>query len=412
LANERSPSSPPFDRPGQHGRYLLLSGAVIVFVACLLLGFNKAVLQHQAALRDSDASLRIAFLADQELQQLRYSFDLFALGGASGGNGIDRETLRTGHQRLLGALQRLTADPLAAALRGPGANPVPRMIEDLVQLKPALQAFEPGDPVQYAELAGRLADIGAPLHNMVTGADAIGLGDAQRAAQRRWLYLEEVLYLLGMLGSGGVFIAMLLRESHRTRRLLAEATDAQMRIEHLAHHDPLTDLPNRWLFKDRLDQALRLAHRHQGMVAMHCVDVDHFKAINDRYGHVTGDKVLIAVAKRMQACLRESDTLARLGGDEFAIVQTGLTDSGAVHLADRLLAAFQVPLHADGHELKITVSIGIALYPAHATTAEALHRAADTALYGAKAAGRNRCHVWQPGDDRADRQVRYRAAAG
>jgi diguanylate cyclase (GGDEF)-like protein len=416
LANERSPSSPPFGRRGQRGRYLLLSGAVIVFAACLILGFNKAVLQHEAALRDAGASLRIAFLADQEMQQLRYSFDLFALGGAaggaSGGNGVDRETLRTGHQRLLGTLQRLNADPLADALRGASANPAPRMIEDLVQLEPALQAFQPGDPVQHAELAARLADIAAPLHNMVTGTEPIGLDETQRAAQRRWLYLEEVLYLLGMLGSSGVFIAMLVRESHRTRRLLAEATDAQMRIEHLAHHDPLTDLPNRWLFKDRLDQALRLAHRHQGMVAMHCVDVDHFKAVNDRYGHVTGDKVLIAVAKRMQACLRQSDTLARLGGDEFAIVQTGPTDSGATHLADRLLAAFQMPLHADGQDLTITVSIGIALYPAHATTAEALHRAADTALYCAKAAGRNRYHLWQPGDDRADRQVRYRAAAG
>jgi diguanylate cyclase (GGDEF)-like protein len=412
LATEPSPSSPSIGRRRQRGRYLLLSGAVIVFVACLLLGFNKAALQHEAALRDAGASLRIAFLADHEMQQLRHSFDVFALGGASGGNGVDRDTLRARHQRLLGALHRLTEEPLAEAVGGPGVDPVPRMIEDLVQLEPALQAFQPGDPLQYADLAARLADIGAPLHSMVTDTDAIGLDETQRATQRRWLYLEEVLYLLGMLGSGGVFIAMLLRESYRTRRLLAEATDAQIRIEHLAHHDPLTDLPNRWLFKDRLDQALRLAHRHQGMVAMHCVDVDRFKAVNDRYGHVTGDKVLIAVAKRMQSCLRESDTLARLGGDEFAIVQTGPTDSGAAHLADRLLAAFQVPLNADGRELKITVSVGIALYPAHAATAEALHRAADTALYCAKAAGRNRYHVWQPGDDRADPQVRYRAAAG
>jgi diguanylate cyclase (GGDEF)-like protein len=148
------------------------------------------------------------------------------------------------------------------------------------------------------------------------------------------------------------------------------------------------------------------------MVAIHCVDIDRFKAVNDRYGHVTGDKVLVAVADRMQACLRQSDTLARLGGDEFAIVQVGLTGSGAAQLAERLLAAFQAPLLADGHELKVTVSIGIALYPAHATSAEALHRAADTALYCAKAAGRACYHEWQPADDRQDLPVRYRAAAG
>jgi diguanylate cyclase (GGDEF)-like protein len=416
LATEPLPSATSFGRRGQRGRYLLLSGAVIVFAACLLLGFNKAVLQHEAALRDAGASLRAAFLAEHEMQRLRHSFDVYALGGVSGGplggNGVDRDTLRADHQRLLGALQRLTEEPRLDAAGGPAVDPVPGMIEELVQLEPALQAFQPGDPARYADLVARLDGIGAPLHRMVSDADAIGLDEAQRAAQRRWLYLEEVLYLLGMLASGGVFIVMLVRESGRTRRLLAEATDAQVRIEHLAHHDPLTDLPNRWLFKDRLDQALRLAHRHQGMVAMHCVDVDRFKAVNDRYGHVTGDKVLIAVAQRMQACLRESDTLARLGGDEFAIVQTGPTELGAAHLADRLLAAFQVPLNADGRELKITVSVGIALYPAHATTAEALHRAADTALYCAKAAGRNRYHVWQPGDDRADPQVRYRAAAG
>jgi diguanylate cyclase (GGDEF)-like protein len=412
LATDPSPSSPRPGRRGQLGRYLLLCAAVIVFAACLVLSFNRVALQHEVALRDAGKNLRVVFLADQEMQRLRYSFDVYALGGTLGGNGVDRETLRARHQNLLGALHRLTEEPVVGAAGEPAVGPVPRMIEELVELEPALEAFEPGDPARYADLAARLADIGAPLHRMVTDADAIGPDEAQRAAQRRWLYMEEVLYLLGMLGSGGVFIAMLLRESRRTRRLLAEATDAQVRIEHLAHHDPLTDLPNRWLFKDRLDQALRLAHRHQGVVAMHCVDIDYFKAVNDRYGHVTGDKVLIAVARRMQACLRESDTLARLGGDEFAIVQTGPTDSGAVHLADRLLAAFQVPLNADGRELKVTVSIGIALYPGHATTAEGLHRAADTALYCAKAAGRDRYHVWQPGDDRTDPQVRYRAAAG
>jgi diguanylate cyclase (GGDEF)-like protein len=386
---------------------VLLCGAMLVFAACLVLGFNQAALQHEAALRDAGANLRVAFLADYEMQRLRHSLDVYALGDES----VDRDTLDARHQRLLNALQRLTDEPVTRT-SGEAADPVPRMIEGLVQIEPALQAFQPGDTAQYADLVSRLADIGAPLHRMVTDADALSVDEAQRSTQGRWLYREEVLYLLGMFASGGVFIAMLLRESRRTRRLLAEATDAQVRIEHLAHHDPLTDLPNRWLFKDRLDQALRLAHRHQGMVAMHCVDVDFFKAINDRYGHVTGDKVLVAVAERMQACLRQSDTLARLGGDEFAIVQTGLTANGAAHLAERLLEAFRMPLVADGHELSATVSIGIALYPAHATTAEALHRAADTALYCAKAAGRDRYHAWQPGDDQADLPLRFRALAG
>lgn len=381
---------------------------MLVFAASLVLSFNRAALQHEAALRDAGANMRVAFLADYEMQRLRHSLDVYALGGEA----VDRDTLRAGHERLLAALYRLTEEPVSGAAGDAEVDPVSRMIADLVELGPALEAFEPGDRTQHADLAARLDVTGAPLHRMVTDTDALRLDEVQRSTQRRWLYIEEMLYLLGMLGSGGVFVAMLLGESRRTRRLLVEATDAQGRIEHLAHHDPLTDLPNRWLFKDRLDQALRLAHRHHGKLAMHCVDVDYFKDVNDRYGHVTGDQVLVAVAQRMQTCLRQSDTLARLGGDEFAIVQTGLADNGATQLAERLLAAFQEPLEADGHDLKITVSLGIALYPANATTAEALHRAADTALYCAKAAGRNRYHVWQPGDDQADLPLRYRALAG
>jgi diguanylate cyclase (GGDEF)-like protein len=381
---------------------------VIVFAACLLLSFNRAAQQHQAALRDAGANLRVAFLANDEMQQLRHGLDVWALGGA----GVDRETLRAGQQRLLDALYRLTEEPVIGTAGEADADAVPRMIEELRRLEPELEAFRPGDRARHAELAARLEKIGAPLHRLVADGEAIALEEAERSAQRHWLYLEEVLYLLGMLASGGVFVAMLLGESRRTRRLLAEATAAQVRIEHLAHHDPLTDLPNRWLFKDRLDQALRLARRAEAMVAIHCVDIDRFKAVNDRYGHVTGDQVLVAAAHRMQGCVRESDTLARLGGDEFAIVQTGLSGGGAVQLADRLLAAFEAPLLADGHELRITVSIGIALFPLHASTAEALHRAADTALYLAKAAGRNRYHEWQPEDGRPGLAASYRAAAG
>jgi diguanylate cyclase (GGDEF)-like protein len=401
-------SAPSIGWRGQIGRYVLLSGAVIVFGACLVLSFKQADLHDEEVMRDASATLRLAFQADHEMQQLRHGLDLYALGG----NDIDGNTLRIRHQQAVDALHRLIEAPTNGMSIDAANGLLPRLIKNLTELEPSLLAFRPGDPARHADLAAQLNDIAALLHQMVVAPDAIIMDAEGEASQRRWLYLEEVLYLLGMLGSGGVFIAMLLRESRRTRRLLAEATAAQVRIEHLAHHDPLTDLPNRWLFKDRLDQALRVAHRHHGMLAMHCVDIDHFKRINDRYGHVTGDKVLVAVAERMQSCLRESDTLARLGGDEFAIVQSGLTASGATHLAQRLLAAFRMPLVADGHELKATVSIGIALYPEHATDAEALHRAADAALYCAKAAGRDRYHLWQHGDDHADSLVRYRALAG
>ena len=396
---------------GQLSSYGLLGAAVIVFAACLVLSVQKAALQHETELREASENLGRAFQADYAMQRLRHALDLYAL-----------DSDEVGRARLLGQLQAFSnrlsmlADD-EANRNATGDHPVarvgPQMIRNLQQLEPDIRSLERGDGAQHAEISARLNEMAGRLHNLVADVDgAIGLDDEQRVVQRRWLYAEETLYLVGMLGSGGVFIGMLLRESRRTRRLLEEATLAQVRIKHLAHHDPLTDLPNRWLFKDRLDQALRQAHRHHGIVAMHCVDIDHFKTINDRFGHVTGDHVLVAVTQRMQDCVRESDTLARLGGDEFAIVQTALGGAGAAHLAERLLAAFRVPLSVDGCEIKATVSIGIALYPAHATSAAALHRVADTALYRAKATGRDRFHVWEPDDDRAGFPQRYRALAG
>lgn len=396
---------------GQLSSYGLLGAAVIVFAACLVLSVQKAALQHETELREASENLGRAFQADYAMQRLRHALDLYALDSEV----VDRDRLLGRFQAFSSRLSLLADDEAGrdAAEDHPVAGVGPQMIRDLEQLEPDIRSLEPGDGAQHAEISARLNEMASRLHNLVADVDgAIGLDDEQRVVQRRWLYAEETLYLVGMLGSGGVFIGMLLRESRRTRRLLAEATVAQVRIEHLAHHDPLTDLPNRWLFKDRLDQALRQAHRHNGVVAMHCVDIDHFKTINDRFGHVTGDHVLVAVAQRMQDCVRESDTLARLGGDEFAIVQTALGGSGAAHLAERLLAAFRVPLSVDGCEIKATVSIGIALYPAHATSAAALHRAADTALYRAKATGRDRFHVWEPDDDRAGFPQRYHALAG
>jgi diguanylate cyclase (GGDEF)-like protein len=151
------------------------------------------------------------------------------------------------------------------------------------------------------------------------------------------------------------------------------------------------------LFADRLDQALRRADRARELVGLHFLDVDHFKLVNDRYGHVVGDRLLIAVAERIAACLRDSDTLARLGGDEFAIVQCGLHQpEGAPQLAERILAALRNPIVLDVLRVPTALSIGISLYPAHANTPAALQSLADTALYHAKRQGRGCLCLWTP----------------
>jgi diguanylate cyclase (GGDEF)-like protein len=146
-----------------------------------------------------------------------------------------------------------------------------------------------------------------------------------------------------------------------------------------------------------LDQALRRGQRQGEMVALHYFDLDDFKAVNDSFGHLTGDRLLAAVAQRMRTCVRDSDTLARLGGDEFAIVQSGVTDrGGATLLAERMLAALTAPFSVDDHDFHISASVGIALYPDHAASPEQLHQAADQALYRAKATGPARSRIWEP----------------
>jgi diguanylate cyclase (GGDEF)-like protein/PAS domain S-box-containing protein len=163
------------------------------------------------------------------------------------------------------------------------------------------------------------------------------------------------------------------------------------RIEQLAFNDALTGLPNRALFNDRIEQALAHARRYSRGFAVMYVDVDHFKAINDKYGHAIGDATLQEVAHRMRLATRESDTISRFGGDEFVILQPIVDGaSDAADLARKLNVAMQEPVVVGGVPHKVRVSIGIALYPSDGGTVDALMEAADRALYRAKKEGRNR----------------------
>ncbi|HET6518914.1 MAG TPA: EAL domain-containing protein [Geminicoccaceae bacterium] len=164
-------------------------------------------------------------------------------------------------------------------------------------------------------------------------------------------------------------------------------------IRNLAYHDPLTSLPNRLLFNDRLTQAIERARRGRVMLCVMLVDLDRFKLINDSLGLASGDEVLRAVAERLVATVRKSDTVARLGGDEFLILLPGTegAESAAV-VAQKVLDSFKPLLPISGQEISITASIGIALYPHDGENAETLIRNADTALYRAKEQGR---HTYQ-----------------
>lgn len=161
-------------------------------------------------------------------------------------------------------------------------------------------------------------------------------------------------------------------------------------IRKLAYYDALTQLPNRRLLEDRLEQALRHSHRHQQQLAVLFIDLDHFKQVNDTLGHAAGDELLLVISKRMTSRLREDDTLARLGGDEFIAVLPDLVEPDEViRVARRLLEAVGEPITLSGQQFRIGCSLGISLYPEDADTSQLLLQKADAAMYRAKQEGRN-----------------------
>ncbi|WP_341643456.1 putative bifunctional diguanylate cyclase/phosphodiesterase [Thauera sp. SDU_THAU2] len=171
---------------------------------------------------------------------------------------------------------------------------------------------------------------------------------------------------------------------------LRELRETQAQLRRAATHDPLTGLPNRVLARDRFDQAMALAEREQTLLALLFVDLDRFKIINDTLGHGVGDRFLQEIGRRLSSCLRASDTISRQGGDEFLVVLSGLRDRGAVAaIAQKIIDAVQQPCDIDGHALSCSCSIGIAVQPDDGADFDSLLLRADTAMYQAKASGRN-----------------------
>ena len=173
-----------------------------------------------------------------------------------------------------------------------------------------------------------------------------------------------------------------------THEDITDRRAAEARIAYLARHDPLTDLPNRIVFREVLETALVRARRGE-QIAVICLDLDRFKTVNDTLGHPVGDALLQQAAARLKAAVRETDTVARLGGDEFAIVQAGsLQPTSATLLADRIVEALSQPFHVDGHEITIGCSLGVSIAPDDGCDSDQLMRNADLALYRAKSEGR------------------------
>ena len=178
---------------------------------------------------------------------------------------------------------------------------------------------------------------------------------------------------------------------------ITERKRVEEQVRSLAYRDSLTGLPNRLLFNDRLSMAVASAHRHRRGVAVLFLDLDRFKVINDSLGHSVGDRLLQEVAERLRGCVREGDSVARLGGDEFTVLlQDVSTPADAARIAEKVLDALRVPVRLDGHELFVTGSVGVSLFPEDGQSSETLIKHADTAMYRAKEQGRDGLQLYTP----------------
>jgi diguanylate cyclase (GGDEF)-like protein len=225
-----------------------------------------------------------------------------------------------------------------------------------------------------------LAALGSLLHSRTSHInqrtlDQIRLGETLRTYVS-WLLAGSVVVLLGLFAT------------YRWASLRERA--ARQRIEHLAHYDMVTSLPNRVLLADRLAQETARAMRGEQGYAVIMLDLDGFKGVNDRWGHAAGDRVLALVAQRARLCVRASDTIGRLGGDEFMAILPEATQAGAVQVADKIVRALAEPYPVETGQARLGASAGVALFPRDGADGEAVQRAADAALYKAKEEGKNR----------------------
>ncbi len=293
-------------------------------------------------------------------------------------------------------------------------------ITDLRRMESQISLFEmafqhSGEAILISDHENRILSVN-PAFTTLTGyaqEEVLGCNPRMLSAgrnsreeyERMWTAIRQNGYWQGEVWDrrkdGGIYpkwlsISVIFDDQGSVRYYMAHFTDitaeraAEAKLHHMAHHDMLTGLYNRYSLKDRLEHSLAVARRNSGRVVLMFIDLDRFKGINDTLGHHIGDELLIEVSQRLNQCVRDSDVVARLGGDEFVIMLTGLEhSSSAATIAEKVLILVGQPYAIGPHLLYTTPSIGIAIYPMDGNDSEALMKNADAAMYHAKNSGRN-----------------------
>ena len=384
-------------------------GPIVLALAVLCAGYiyfsQRLRTANDRLLSANNEAQWMAFQTELELARLRLAAGRYAFGIEP----VSRESVLERVDLLRSRLPPLLeGDDSRLVRQATGVEDLVRELERQLAEVERLLVSQPPGPALGAAIDAHLEPLVDPVHGMVL--EVLHASSAvhteiqkgiERLSESHWVALVSILIGLAML------VALLFREILRTQRLLKEAAIAERLAAELANHDALTGLPNRRLFQDRLDHALAVTRRRGGRLALHLIDLDRFKEVNDCHGHAGGDALLRAMAQRMLACLRAADTLARLGGDEFAILQLDIEDPGDVSaLTERLNAAIRKPLDIGGAALQLTASIGTALSPGDGDDADTLLRHADVALYRAKSDGRDRHTFYVADMDRDERERR------
>ena len=362
---------------------------------------------HRAVRKGDQATLR---LVEQGFAEIPAK-DLARLHEKWMGRSLENESLRKLRYSLIVASGlALFLALIAMVLR----FAVIRRTSELASTRDQLQATLDALPDLMFELdsEGRVHDIHTARHDLlvVPRTDLLGARIDEFFPQEVAQSLRDALERAGELGSSSgeyqldgsdgpqwfEFTVSRKSSSHLPRlhfivlaRDVSARKKAEERVHYLANYDALTGLPNRSQFAEHLGYAVSLAKREEHRIALLFVDLDHFKYINDSLGHVIGDRLLIELSSRLRALLREVDTLARLGGDEFIVMIPAVDERGAAEVATKLIDSIRQPVQIGLHELTVTASVGLSMYPEDGTDLDELLKKADSAMYRSKAAGRN-----------------------